>query len=49
MAPIDKEKLKQLVLLSKSLDVELMVHPGVEKEYSFLLSPEWTNLISVPA
>jgi predicted glycoside hydrolase/deacetylase ChbG (UPF0249 family) len=47
MAPIDQEKLQRLVLLSKSSDVELMVHPGVEKEYSFLLSPEWANLISV--
>lgn len=46
MAPIDQEKLQRLVLLSKSSDVELMVHPGVEKEYSFLLSPEWANLIS---
>lgn len=45
LAPIDKGKLQRLVLLSKSSDVELMVHPGVEKEYSFLLSPEWANLI----
>jgi predicted glycoside hydrolase/deacetylase ChbG (UPF0249 family) len=44
MAPIDKGKLERLVLLSKSSDVELMVHPGVENEYSFLLSPEWANL-----
>jgi predicted glycoside hydrolase/deacetylase ChbG (UPF0249 family) len=45
MAPIDKGKLQRLVLMSKSSDVELMVHPGVEKEYSFLLSPEWGKLI----
>lgn len=49
MAPIDQVKLQRLVLLSKSSDVEIMVHPGVEKEYSFLLSPEWANLISVSA
>lgn len=48
MAPIDQEKLQRLVLLSESSDVELMVHPGVENEYTFLLSPEWANLISVP-
>jgi len=46
MAPIDKEKLHHLILLSKSSDVELMVHPGVQQEYLFLLSPEWANLIS---
>lgn len=47
MAPIDQRKLQRLVLLSESADVELMVHPGVEKEYLFLLSSEWANLISV--
>jgi chitin disaccharide deacetylase len=46
LAPIDEGKLKRLVLLSKSADVELMVHPGVEKEYLFLLSSDWANLIS---
>ena len=49
MVPIDTGKLQQIVLLSKSSDVELMVHPGVENEYLFLLSPDWANLISVPA
>jgi chitin disaccharide deacetylase len=46
MAPIDKGKLQRWVLLSKSSEVEIMVHPGVEKEYSFLLSLEWADLIS---
>lgn len=45
MGPIDKGKLERLVLLSKSSDVELMVHPGVENEYTYLLSPEWGKLI----
>jgi len=46
MAPIDQERLQRIVLMSKSSDVELMVHAGVEKEYSFLLSPEWASLTS---
>lgn len=47
MKPIDREKLQKWVLLSKSSDVEIMVHPGIENEYLFLLSSEWANLISV--
>ncbi|MEN6321069.1 MAG: ChbG/HpnK family deacetylase [Syntrophaceae bacterium] len=46
MAPIDIERLKQIVMISKSTEVELMVHPGLETEYSFLLSSEWSSLIS---
>jgi predicted glycoside hydrolase/deacetylase ChbG (UPF0249 family) len=46
MKPIDRAKLQKWVLLSKSSDVEIMVHPGVENEYLFLLSPEWAGLIS---
>jgi predicted glycoside hydrolase/deacetylase ChbG (UPF0249 family) len=46
MKPIDREKLQKLVLLSKSSDVEIMVHPGVENEYLFLLSSEWADLLS---
>ena len=45
MKPIDPEKLQRLVLLSKSSDVEIMVHPGLENEYLFLLSPEWAGLL----
>jgi chitin disaccharide deacetylase len=46
MAPIDREKLRKLILLSKTSDVEIMVHPGVENEYLFLLTPEWADLIN---
>jgi len=46
MAPIDQERLKRLVLLSRSSDVELMIHPGVNEEYDFLLSPQWESLVS---
>jgi chitin disaccharide deacetylase len=44
--PIDLAKLQRLVALSKSSDIEVMVHPGIENESTFLLSPEWENLIS---
>lgn len=46
MAPINQGILKRLVLMSKSSDVELMVHPGVKEEYLYLLSLEWASLIS---
>lgn len=46
MAPIDQGRLQRLVLMSKLSDVELMVHPGVENEYRYLLSDNWLNLIS---
>jgi len=46
IAPIDRERLRRLVLLSKAADVEIMVHPGVEEQYTYLLSPEWARLIS---
>jgi predicted glycoside hydrolase/deacetylase ChbG (UPF0249 family) len=42
--PIELERLRRLVLLSKSADVELMVHPGVDEEYAYLLSPQWGRL-----
>ena len=44
--PIDSERLKRLVSLSKSFDVELMLHMGVDKEYRYLLGKDWANLIS---
>jgi chitin disaccharide deacetylase len=44
IAPIDIARLQRIVILSKSANVELMVHPGVEKEYIFLISEEWLNL-----
>ena len=46
MKPIDLAKLQRLVTLSKTSDVEIMVHPGWKNEYLFLLSPEWENLMS---
>lgn len=43
--PINLDKIRRILELSKSSGVELMVHPGVEEEYQFLLSPEWAKLI----
>jgi predicted glycoside hydrolase/deacetylase ChbG (UPF0249 family) len=45
IAPIDIKRIKEIVAISRSKDVEIMVHPGVEQEYSFLLSSEWADLI----
>lgn len=45
LKPIEPERIKRIVLLSKSEDAELMVHPGVDKEYHYLLSEDWLNLI----
>jgi len=41
-----REKLQRPLLLSKSTNVEILFHPGIENEYSFLLSPEWLEIIS---
>lgn len=46
MKPIDLAKLHRLVTLSKTADMEIVVHPGWENEYTFLLSPEWDTLMS---
>jgi len=46
ITPISHARLKKIMELSKSSDVELMVHPGLEAQYSFLLSCEWTDLLS---
>lgn len=45
LKPIRMDKIMRIVELSKSANVELMVHPGVEEEYQFLLSHEWASLI----
>jgi predicted glycoside hydrolase/deacetylase ChbG (UPF0249 family) len=45
MKPIDLSRLRRLVVLSETSDVEIMVHPGVENEYLFLLSSEWGKMI----
>jgi chitin disaccharide deacetylase len=44
--PIEAERILKIILLSKYESVELMVHPGVEKEYHYLLSADWLNLLS---
>ena len=46
IAPIDTERLRWLISLSKDADVELMVHPGVEVEREFLLGEQWRILFS---
>jgi len=45
LKPIETERIKRIILPSKSADVELMVHPGVDEEYYYLLSEGWLNLI----
>jgi chitin disaccharide deacetylase len=45
MQPINQEKLQRLIELAKSSDVEIMVHPGWENDYVFLMSSEWVNFI----
>jgi len=45
--PIDAERLRRIVAMSRSSDVELMVHPERDEEYSFLMSGEWKELIGV--
>lgn len=46
IVPIDQGRLQRLVLMSRSSDVEIMVHPGVKKEHLYLLSLGWASLIS---
>jgi chitin disaccharide deacetylase len=43
--PIEPARILKIILLSKSASVELMVHPGVEKEYRYLLSADWLSLL----
>lgn len=45
LKPIEPERIRRIVLLSKSADVELMVHPGLDKEYQYLMSEDWASLI----
>jgi len=45
LKPIEPERIRRIVLLSKTAEVELMVHPGVDKEYQYLLSEDWLKLI----
>ena len=43
IVPMEEKRLHRIISLSKSTDVELMVHPGVEEEYLYLLSPQWES------
>lgn len=43
--PVDPARLRRLVALSETSNVEIMVHPGRAKERLLLLSPEWERLI----
>jgi predicted glycoside hydrolase/deacetylase ChbG (UPF0249 family) len=44
--PMRKERLKRIFQLSTAAAVELMVHPGVQDEYQYLLGDEWSELLS---
>lgn len=46
LSPMERGRVQRIFLLAESADVELMVHPGMDEEYDFLLSPEWAGLIS---
>jgi len=43
--PIEKERLTKLVSLSTKRNVEIMVHPGVDNEYLYLMSGGWLRLL----
>jgi hypothetical protein len=43
--PVSADRIKRIISLSKSADVELMVHPGKREEYEFLISNEWERLM----
>jgi len=45
LKPVEPEKIRRIVMLSKSADVELMVHPGLDEECNYLLSEDWVRLI----
>jgi len=45
LVPIEKHRIKRLISLSKSADVELMTHPGKKQEYQYLLSREWREAL----
>lgn len=45
LKPPEPDRIRRIVLLSKSADVELMVHPGVDKEYQYLMSENWLSLL----
>lgn len=45
LKPIDRERIRKILLLSKSKEVELMVHPSADEECSYLLSEDWLDVI----
>jgi chitin disaccharide deacetylase len=44
--PIEEGRLNRLISLSKGRNVEIMVHPGVDSEYRYLMSDNWLRLLS---
>jgi predicted glycoside hydrolase/deacetylase ChbG (UPF0249 family) len=45
MTPLNREKLPWPISLAKSSDVEILFHPGLDDEFSFLTSAEWATII----
>jgi len=45
IAPLNAHRLKRIVALSRTKNVELMVHPNRDQEFSFLMSKEFDYLI----
>ena len=43
--PINRKRLNKFVVLSKSAEVEIMTHPGIEDEYLYLKSEGWMQLL----
>ena len=43
--PIEHGRIRRIVSLSKFADVELMVHPGAESQYRYLLSEDWMSFM----
>lgn len=44
LQPINWERLRAIVGLAAQSEVELAAHPGVDEEFQFLLSEEWTRM-----
>jgi predicted glycoside hydrolase/deacetylase ChbG (UPF0249 family) len=44
--PICRKRLRRMVKLARSADVELMVHPELDDEYRYLMSEEWAHRMS---
>ena len=46
VVPMDVARLRRIAALAGELSVELMVHPGVDAEYRFLMSDEWRDVLA---